>query len=96
MICILILTLSSCHKIAGNYPYISYLDYTIYDNNYLIDVSIIEKDMPRFAEFSKYAFNEFSVKNKMRKYLQTYDLEYLIEKLPWEIYNERKEKYNYE
>lgn len=66
------------------------------DNNYLIDVSIIEKDMPRFAEFSKYAFNEFSVKNKMRKYLQTYDLEYLIEKLPWEIYNERKEKYNYE
>ena len=65
-------------------------------DNYLTDVSIIEKDMPRFAEFSKYAFNEFSVKNKMRKYLQTYDLEYMIEKLPWEIYNERKEKYNYE
>ena len=42
------------------------------------------------------SFNEFSVKNKMRKYLQTYDLEYMIEKLPWEIYNERKEKYNYE
>lgn len=66
------------------------------ENNYSIDISIIEKEMPRFAEFSKYAFNEFAVKNNMRKYLQPYDLEYLIEKLPWEIYKERKEKYDYE
>lgn len=66
------------------------------ENNYSVDVSIIEKDMPRFAEFSKYAFNEFTSKNNMKKYLENYDLEYLMEKLPWEIYEERKEKYNYE
>lgn len=62
-------------------------------NNIQIDTSIIEKDMPRFAEFSKYAFNEFESKNKMRKYLQKYDLEYLIEKLPWDLYRERGERF---
>lgn len=62
-------------------------------NNIQIDKSIIEKDMPRFAEFAKYSFNEFEAKNKMRKYLQDYDLEYLIEKLPWDLYRERGEKF---
>lgn len=62
-------------------------------NNIQIDTSIIEKDMPRFAEFAKYAFNEFEAKNTMRKYLQSYNLEYLIEKLPWDLYRERGKKF---
>lgn len=49
---ILILTLSSCHKIAGNYPYISYLDYTIYDNNYLIDDYSISLDRMKYRRLN--------------------------------------------
>lgn len=64
--------------------------------NIQMDRSIIEKDMPRFAEFAKYSFNEFEAKNKMRRYLEVYNLEYLMEKLPWELYTDRKEKFEYE
>lgn len=61
-----------------------------------VDCSIIEKEMPRFAEFYRYAFNSGYARGVIRKYLVPYNLEYLIDKLPWQVYKERKEKYNYE
>ena len=76
------------------------IDYIVFPpegmENLSIDTSIIEKDMPRFAEFAKYSFNEFNAKNSMRKYLEPYNLEYLMEKLPWELYMERKERFDNE
>ncbi len=61
-----------------------------------IDTNIIEKEMPRFAEFSRFAFNEFSARSVARSHLSPYNLEYLMDKLPWEVYKERKERYDYE
>lgn len=76
------------------------IDYIVFppneSNNLSIDKSIIEKDMPRFAEFAKYSFNEFNTKNNMIKYLEPYNLEYLMEKLPWELYMDRKERFDNE
>ncbi|TDT72503.1 superfamily II DNA or RNA helicase [Hypnocyclicus thermotrophus] len=50
--------------------------------------NIVSKEMPRFAEFSKYAFNEFYARKEIKKYLEKYNLSYLMDKLPWDIYNE--------
>lgn len=61
-----------------------------------VDNSIIEKEMPRFAEFSRYAFNSGHARGVIRKYLAPHNLEYLMDKLPWQVYKERKEKYSYE
>lgn len=56
--------------------------------------SIVSKEMPRFAEFSRYSINEYSSREEIRKYLKIYDLEHLMDKLPWEVYNEMKEKWS--
>lgn len=61
-----------------------------------MDSSIIEKEMPRFAEFYRYAFNSGYARGVIRKYLAPYNLEYLMDKLPWQVYKERKEKFSYE
>jgi superfamily II DNA or RNA helicase len=58
------------------------------------DSSIIQKEMPRFAEFYRYAFNSEYARGVIRKYLSPYNLEYLMDKLPWQVYKERKEKYS--
>ena len=52
--------------------------------------SIASKELPRFAEFSQYAINNYSAREMIGKYLQPYHLEYLMDKLPWEVYNEFK------
>ena len=54
--------------------------------------NIVSKELPRFAEFSKYSSNKFLARNTIRPILEEYDLEYLMDKLPWEVYNEFKEK----
>ncbi|HEY8892736.1 MAG TPA: DEAD/DEAH box helicase family protein [Clostridium sp.] len=61
-----------------------------------VDNSIIEKEMPRFAEFNRNAFNSGYARGVIRKYLAPYNLEYLMDKLPWQVYKERKERYSYE
>lgn len=54
--------------------------------------SIASKEIPRFAEFAKYAINSFSCKTEVRATLAAYDLEYLLDKLPWDVYNEMKDQ----
>ncbi len=44
----LMLALSSCHKIAGNYPNISYLDFVKYNDEYLIDGYSISLDSMKY------------------------------------------------
>lgn len=49
--------------------------------------SIAGKEMPRFAEFSKYALNEFEARKKVRPYLTSSHLEGYLDILPWEMYD---------
>lgn len=57
------------------------------------DKNIISKEMPRFAEFSCHAMNKYIARKEVRHILEKYSLEYLMDKLPWEVYNELKERY---
>lgn len=52
--------------------------------------NIVSKELPRFAEFTKYAINKFKARNIVSKYLKPYALEHLMDKLPWEVYSEMK------
>ena len=62
-------------------------------NDYDLFRNIVEKELPRFAEFSKYAINSISCRTEVRKILGNYSLEYLMDKLPWEVYQENKERW---
>ena len=53
-------------------------------------MSIISKEIPRFAEFSDNAENKYEAREIIAPYLKKYDLEYLMDKLPYEIYNDLK------
>lgn len=52
--------------------------------------SIASKELPRFAEFSRYAINNFNAREIVGKVLKNYSLEYLMDKMPWDVYNEFK------
>lgn len=52
--------------------------------------SIAAKELPRFAEFSRYAINNFNARETVGSELRPHSLEYLMDKLPWEVYNEFK------
>ncbi|MFS0862045.1 DEAD/DEAH box helicase family protein [Fredinandcohnia sp. 179-A 10B2 NHS] len=52
--------------------------------------SIASKELPRFAEFSRFAINNFNARDIVGKELRKYSLEYLMDKLPWEVYKEFK------
>lgn len=53
--------------------------------------SIASKEIPRFAEFSKYAINRFQARAVVGAYLKIHSLDYLMDKLPWDVYNEMME-----
>ena len=50
--------------------------------------TIVSKELPRFAEFSRYAIDRFQARSLISPYLRIYSLEYLMDKLPWDVYNE--------
>ncbi|WP_040978387.1 DEAD/DEAH box helicase family protein [Oceanobacillus jeddahense] len=50
--------------------------------------SIASKELPRFSEFSRFAINNYNARQEIGKYLVPFHLEYLMDKLPWEVYNE--------
>lgn len=50
--------------------------------------SIVSKELPRFAEFSRFAINNFNAREIVGKQLTPYSLEYLMDKLPWDVYRE--------
>lgn len=61
-----------------------------------IYTTIIKKEMPRFAEFSKYAINKYDSRMIIKQYLEIVNLEYLMDKLPWEVYRELQEEFGNE
>jgi superfamily II DNA or RNA helicase len=58
--------------------------------------SIASKELPRFAEFSRFAINNFNARDILGKELKRYSLEYLMDKLPWEVYREFQKMEVYE
>ncbi|SET57411.1 Superfamily II DNA or RNA helicase [Oceanobacillus limi] len=53
--------------------------------------SIASKELPRFSEFSRFAINSYRARQEIGAFLAPYHLEYLMDKLPWEVYNEFKQ-----
>lgn len=50
--------------------------------------SIASKELPRFAEFSRFAINHFNAREIVGNKLKPHSLEYLMDKLPWDVYRE--------
>src|SRR5699024_9147388 len=50
--------------------------------------TIASKELPRFSEFSRFAINNYNARQEIGHYLEPYHLEYLMDKLPWEVYEE--------
>lgn len=54
--------------------------------------TIANKELPRFAEFSLYAINKYIARKQVNEVLEVYQLEHLMDKLPWEVYHELKNR----
>lgn len=52
-----------------------------------VDASLLKREMPRFAEFSSAASNEFEARAKIRELLDHYELLNLFDEKPWDIYH---------
>lgn len=57
---------------------------------------IAKKELPRFAEFSSAAINQSAAKIKLFEHLDPYNLNYLVDKKPWDVYKEMREEYENE
>lgn len=55
---------------------------------------ILEREMPRFAEFSELALNSFDSRSKIRPILDFHEKLDLIDKKPWDVYKEQQLKFN--
>lgn len=57
-----------------------------------IGTAILRREMPRFAEFSSAAANEFSAREKVWGILNSAGMLHLLEQKPWEVYHQVREK----
>ncbi len=57
--------------------------------------SVVKQELPRFAEFSINAINSSLCRSEVQEILKKYNLEYLMDKLPWDVYHEEKEMFDY-
>lgn len=62
------------------------------DSESLIEIkrSILKREMPRFAEFSGAAKNEFESRSVIKEVLDQFKLAYLMDYKPWDIYAENR------
>ncbi len=51
------------------------------------------REMPRVSEFSRESTNTYRARDQFYQILKTHNLENILDKTPWEVYNERKEFY---
>jgi len=49
--------------------------------------SLLKREMPRFAEFSSVAANEFTARSTVRDLLDRYEMLHLLDERPWDIYH---------
>ena len=59
-----------------------------------VDASLLRREMPRFAEFSSAAVNEFRARSKLWKLLDHYELLNLFDEKPWDMYKKISEEKN--
>ncbi|MDN4606615.1 DEAD/DEAH box helicase family protein [Sporosarcina highlanderae] len=52
--------------------------------------TIASKELPRFSEFSLYAINRYEARHTVRQELEPHYLGHLMDKLPWEVYEEMR------
>ena len=55
------------------------------------DISILKREMPRFAEFASAACNEFQARSEIREILNQYELLNLLDEKPWDVYRTLKQ-----
>lgn len=57
---------------------------------------VAKKELPRVAEFSDSAINQYVARKEIWEILKIHDLEYLLDKKSWEIYHEDREERKYD
>ena len=84
-----VLRLSENKKAAYIFDFIVVPEITITNIDEDININIL-KEMPRFAEFSSEAINEYEARSVIMPILSLYNLEYLANIKPWDLYNKYK------
>jgi len=73
-------------------------DFIVVPNAFCLDAtmrletakSLLRREMPRFAEFSANALNQFHARSLIRDLLDSYGMLHLMDERPWELYKEIK------
>lgn len=52
--------------------------------------SLLTREMPRFAEFSSTAMNQFQARSVVRDIVDQYEMLHLLDEKPWDVYHELK------
>lgn len=55
------------------------------------DLSLLVREMPRFAEFASSASNEFEARGVIRDLLNAYEVLHHLDRKPWEIYHSSRQ-----
>lgn len=55
-----------------------------------VDAGLLRREMPRFAEFSSAALNEFAARSIVRPIIDRYGMLNLLEERPWDVYHALK------
>ncbi|MCP4109899.1 MAG: hypothetical protein GY749_30995 [Desulfobacteraceae bacterium] len=56
--------------------------------NYETGKSLLTREMPRFAEFSSDAMNQFHARSVVRDIVDQYEMLHLLDERPWDMYHE--------
>ena len=83
-----ILRLSQNKSKAEIFDFIIVPDSDSVFNKSEIGKSLLKREMPRFAEFSSSALNQFAARAVIRDMLDHYGLLHLLDERPWDIYHE--------
>ncbi|MBA3006214.1 MAG: DEAD/DEAH box helicase [Desulfocapsa sp.] len=59
------------------------------------DVAILQREMPRFAEFASSAMNQFSARSVVRDILDHFEMLNLLDEKPWDVYHTMKKQWDW-
>ena len=57
-----------------------------------IYIKILEKELPRFAEFSDSAINKYKARKNILPYLELLNISHLLDKKPWDVFLEKYDR----
>jgi len=77
---------------SDNKDFSEIYDFIVFPDNSSpeVQLDVLRKEFPRFAEFADMASNKYEARGQVVDSLRSINLEYLLDKLPWEVYNEDK------